>query len=67
MITTIKTKSPKSHLEVCTLINMHESLIIESKILNGEYYGMFVIDTDPETVDSFIIASETSVCWESNS
>jgi len=66
MITTVKTKTPKSHLEVCTLINMHSSLIIKSKILDGEFYGMFVIDTDPETVDSFIIASETDVCWDSN-
>jgi len=43
---------------------MHESKILKSQIPGQGCYGLFVIDTDPETVDSFVVVSETRVNWE---
>lgn len=54
----IKTLSPKSHLEVCSLINMYDSTILEARIPAKDFYGFFVLDVDPDTSDSFSLVSE---------
>jgi len=60
----VKTNNPKSHLEVCSLIRFYESEILESKLGEGELYGYFLLNTHPESVDSFILLSGVVVEWE---
>ena len=61
---TVKTTGPKSHLEVCSLIRFYESEILESKLCEGDLYGYFVLDTHPESIDSFILLSGVVVEWK---
>ena len=63
---TVKTFTPKSHLEVCSLIRYYESQIVDSKIFpEGDVlYGYFVLVTDSNSVDSFILLPGVVVEWE---
>ena len=60
----VKTSSPKSHLEVCSLIRFYESEILESELCEGETYGYFILNTHPESIDSFILLPGVIVEWE---
>ena len=62
----IKTFNPKSHLEVCSMIRFYGSQIEDSEICQGndELYGYFVLITDPESIDSFILLPDVLVGWE---
>jgi hypothetical protein len=60
----VKTSSPKSHLEVCSLIRFYESEILESELSEGEIYGYFILNTHPESIDSFILLAGVIVEWE---
>jgi hypothetical protein len=67
LIVKIKTHSPKSHLEVCSIIRFFNSKIIESSI-NGDEgdYGDFILETSVESLDTFLFLSGINCEWKIN-
>lgn len=63
MVLEIKTYSPRSHIEVCSVINLTDSVIVKSEFNQGDCYGYFLIESDPDYVDSFMLIDDSEVAW----
>lgn len=63
MVLEIKTYSPRSHIEVCSVINLTDSLILKSKFNQEDCYGYFLIESDPDFIDSFVWIDDSDVVW----
>lgn len=63
MVLEIKTYSPRSHIEVCSAINLTDSLILKSKFNREDCYGYFLIESDPDFIDSFVWIDDSDVVW----
>lgn len=51
----VKSEDPKSHLLICSSINIFGSRIVESGIFSdkeSEFYGFFVLEGSPSMVES---------------
>ena len=51
----VKSADPKSHLLVCSAINIFGPHIVDSGISSGEnegFYGFFLLDGSPDVIES---------------
>jgi hypothetical protein len=64
MVIEIKTFSPRSHIEVCSVINFTGSTVLETRFKPGDCYGFFLIESDPESLDSFSFIDDSEIQWE---
>lgn len=59
----ILTTSPRTHLEVCSLINLHKVEILENKFDEEGFYSFFLLESLPIYVDDFILIPDIKVHW----
>ena len=59
----ILTTSARTHLEVCSLINLHKVEILENRFEEGDFYGFFLLESLPVYVDDFILIPDIKVHW----
>lgn len=58
---TIKTLSPKAHIEICTLIKKLGAEILDSDIGCSDFYGKFTIETPTNTIDYFMLIKDSLI------
>ena len=64
MIVEVITYSPQAHIEVCTIIRIYNSEIIENGLGSGESYGHFIIDAPEESIEALLLLDSIEVIWE---
>jgi hypothetical protein len=64
VIVEITTYSPQAHIEVCTIIRIYNSEIVENGLGAGESYGNFIIDTPEESMESLLLLDGIEIIWE---
>ena len=64
MVIEIKTYSPRFHIEVCSVINFTDSIVLESDFNPGDCYGFFLIESDPDSLDCFAFIDDSEIQWE---
>lgn len=66
MLVEVLTYSPKAHIEVCSIIKMFESRILDSGVGSNGSYGFFTLETHSETLEALLLVSEIDLDWDEN-